>query len=35
MMTGVWQAKVAEAIASAIQNYFSKRTAAHPYSRND
>jgi N-acetylmuramoyl-L-alanine amidase len=30
MMTGDWQSKVAEAIASAVQSYFSKRTAAQP-----
>jgi len=30
MMTGAWQSKVAEAIASAVQSYFSKRTVAQP-----
>jgi len=30
MMTGDWQSKVADAIASAVQSYFSKRTAAQP-----
>lgn len=30
MMTSDWQSKVAEAIASAVQSYFSKRTAAQP-----
>ncbi len=30
MMTGDWQSKVAEAIASAVQSYFGKRTAAQP-----
>jgi N-acetylmuramoyl-L-alanine amidase len=30
MMTGAWQAKVAEAIASAVQAYFNKRTAREP-----
>lgn len=30
MMTGDWQSKVAEAIASAVQSYFSKRTVAQP-----
>jgi N-acetylmuramoyl-L-alanine amidase len=30
MMTGAWQSKVAEAITSAVQSYFSKRTVAQP-----
>ncbi|AGK57220.1 N-acetylmuramoyl-L-alanine amidase [Hyphomicrobium denitrificans 1NES1] len=30
MMTGAWQYKVAEAITSAVQSYFSKRTVAQP-----
>jgi N-acetylmuramoyl-L-alanine amidase len=30
MMTGAWQAKVADAIAAAVQTYFKKRTVARP-----
>lgn len=30
MMTGDWQSKVAAAIATAVQSYFSKRTGAQP-----
>jgi N-acetylmuramoyl-L-alanine amidase len=30
MMTVAWQAKVAQAIASAVNVYFKKRTVANP-----